>query len=157
HFLKIVPVILDPSVPPAHIHAVADFFVHDVPDFLGWCERPRARIPCLYPADVISARDPADFLAKLPAADRAVFECLVADRTALAAGARLQVAHKVRALGSNIDAAACAERGVAVVCLHRHVNVAVAEQCGPLMLALAKRLSALDGLVDRAALAAEGY
>ena len=157
HFLKIVPVILDPSVPPAHIHAVADFFAHDVPDFLGWCERLRARIPGLYPAEVIWARDQADFLAKLPAADGAIVESLVVDRTALAAGARLKVVHKFGTLGSNIDAAACAERGVAVVFLHRHVNVAVAEQCVTLMLALAKRISALDGLVDRAALAAAGY
>src|SRR5262249_44303209 len=123
----------------------------------GWCERLRARIPGLYPAEGIWARDQADFLAKLPAADGAIVESLVVDRTALAAGARLKVVHKFGTLRSNIDAGACAERGVAVVFLHRHVNVAVAEQCVTLMLALAKRISALDGLVDRAALAAAGY
>jgi phosphoglycerate dehydrogenase-like enzyme len=41
--------------------------------------------------------------------------------------------------------------------LHRHVNVAVAEQCVALMLALAKRISALDGLVERGALEAAGF
>src|SRR5262249_60047119 len=60
-------------------------------------------------------------------------------------------------IGTNVDQAACAERGVAVAFLHRHVNVAVAEQCFALMLALAKRVGALDGLVERSALEAAGF
>jgi phosphoglycerate dehydrogenase-like enzyme len=157
HFLKIVPVILDPDIPPAHREAVADFFAHDVPDFLGWCEGLRARIPGLYPATVIWANDQADFLAKLPEADGAIVESLVVDRAALAAAPRLKVVQKFGTIGANIDQAACAERGVAVAFLHRRVNVAVAEQCVALMLALAKRIGALDGLVERGALEAAGY
>ncbi len=157
HFLKIVPVILDPEIPSAHRDAVADFFAHDVPDFLGWCERLRARIPRLYPARIVWAKDEADFLAKLPDADAAIVESLVVDRAALAAAPRLKIVHKFGTIGSNIDEAACAERGISVAFLHRHVNVAVAEQCVALMLALAKRISALDGLVERGALEAAGY
>jgi glyoxylate reductase len=157
HFLKIVPVILDPDIPPAHRDAVADFFVHDVPDFLAWCERLRTRIQGLYPARIVWAKDQADFLAKLPDADAAIVESLVVDRAALATAPRLKIVQKFGTIGTNIDAAACAERGVAVAFLHRHVNVAVAEQCFALMLALAKRISALDGLVERAALEAAGY
>lgn len=157
HFLKIVPVMLDPATPPAHQRAVADFFAHDVPDFLGWCERLRARIPGLYPASVVWAKDQADFLAKLPAADAAIVESFVVDRAALAAAPRLKLVQKFGTIATNIDQAACAERGVAVAFLHRHVNVAVAEQCVALMLALAKRISALDGLVERDALEAAGY
>ena len=71
------------------------------------------------------------------------------DRAALAAAPRLKIVQKFGTIGSNIDQAACAERGVAVAFLHRHVNVAVAEQCFALMLALAKRICALDGLVER--------
>ena len=63
HFLKIVPVILDPDIPDAHRRAVADFFAHDVPDFLGWCDDLRARMPGLYPTRVVWADDQADFLA----------------------------------------------------------------------------------------------
>ena len=70
---------------------------------------------------------------------------------------RLKIVHKFGTIATNIDQAACAERGVAVALLHRHVNVAVAEQCFALMLALAKRISALDGLVERGALEAAGY
>src|SRR5215510_10521960 len=91
HFLKIVPVILDPATPPAHQRAVADFFGHDVPDFLGWCEALRARMPGLYPASVVWAKDQADFLAKLPDADGTIVESLVVDRAALAAAPRLKV------------------------------------------------------------------
>ena len=52
HFLKIVPVMLDPRTSDEHVRAVADFFAHDVPDFLGWCERLHDEIPGLYPAQV---------------------------------------------------------------------------------------------------------
>ena len=157
HFLKIVPVILDPATPPAHQRAVADFFAHDVPDFLGWCEALRARMPGLYPTRVVWADDQADFLAKLPRADAAIVESLVVDRAALAAAPRLKLVQKFGTIAANIDQAACAERGVAVAVLHRHVNVAVAEQCVALMLALAKRIPALDGLVERGALEAAGF
>ena len=82
---------------------------------------------------------------------------LLVDRAALAAAPRLKIVQKFGTIAANIDQAACAERGVAVALLHRHVNVAVAEQCVALMLAMAKRISALDGLVERAALEAAGY
>src|SRR5262249_46629782 len=154
HFLKIVPVILDPDIPDAHRCAVADFFAHDVPDFLGWCAALRARMPGLYPMKVVWADDQADFLAKLPEADATIVESFVRDRAALAAAPRLKIVQKLGTIAANTDQAACAERGVAVAVLHRHVNVAVAEQCVALMLALAKRISALDGLVERGALEA---
>jgi phosphoglycerate dehydrogenase-like enzyme len=157
HFLKIVPVILDPGIPPEHARAVADFFAHDVPDFLGWCAQLRARIPGLYPAKVVWATDQADLLAKLPAADGVIVESLVIDRAALAVAPRLKVVHKFGTIATNIDRAACAERGIAVELLHRHVNVAVAEQVFALILALGKRISELDGLVERASLEAAGF
>src|SRR5262249_23545288 len=94
HFLKIVPVILDPATPPAHVRAVADFFAHDVPDFSGWVEQLRARIPGLFPTSVVWAQDQADFLAKLPAADGAIVESFVVDRGALAAAPRLKIVQK---------------------------------------------------------------
>ena len=157
HFLKIVPVILDPDIPDAHRRAVADFFAHDVPDFLGWCAALRARMPGLYPTKIVWAADQADFLAKLPDADATIVESFLVDRAALAAAPRLRIVQKFGTIATNIDQSACAERGVAVAVLHRHVNVAVAEQCVALMLALAKRISALDGLVERSALESAGY
>jgi phosphoglycerate dehydrogenase-like enzyme len=157
HFLKIVPVILDPATPSVHQQAVADFFAHDVPDFLGWCAQLRARVPGLYPARVIWATSQTDLVTKLAEADGVIVESLVIDRAALRGASRLKIAHKFGALASNIDRKACAERGIDVAVLHRRVNVAVAEQCFALMLALAKRVCALQGLVDRGALEKAGY
>jgi phosphoglycerate dehydrogenase-like enzyme len=157
HFLKIVPVILDPATPAAHRQAVADFFVHDVPDFAGWCARLRARLPGLCPARVMWAASQADLAARLADADGVIVENLVIDRAALRGATRLRIAHKFGAIPSNIDQAACAERGIDVAVLPRRVNVAVAEQCFALMLALAKRICALDGLVERGALEKAGY
>ncbi len=157
HFLKIVPVILDPKTPPAHQRAVADFFAHDVPDFLGWCAKLRARITGLYPARVIWAGSQNELAAKLAEADGVIVESLMIDRAALEGAKRLKVAHKFGALASNIDQAACAERGINVAVLRRRVNVAVAEQCFTLMLTLAKRICALHGLVERRVLEKAGY
>jgi phosphoglycerate dehydrogenase-like enzyme len=157
HFLKIVPVILDPETPPEHQQAIEDFFAHDVLDFVDWCAQLRARIPGLFPARVIWATSQRDLVAKLVEADGVIVESLAIDREALASAKRLKVAHKFGTLVSNIDQAACMERGIAVAVLHRRVNVAVAEQCFALMLALAKRVCTLDGLVERRALEKAGY
>src|SRR5580765_8281468 len=102
HFLKIVPVILDPDIPDAHRRAVADFFAHDVPDFLGWCAALRARMPGLYPMKVVWANDQADFLAKLPDADAALVESYLVDRAALVVAPRLKIVHKFGTIATNI-------------------------------------------------------
>src|SRR5262249_38557207 len=157
HFLKIVPVILDPATVPAHQHAVADFFAHDVPDFPGWCADFRKRIPGLYPARIVWAQDQADLLARLPDADGVIVESLRVDRAALAVAPRLRGVQKFGTIAANIDRDACAARGVAVELLHRHVNVAVAEQIFALMLALARRFGELAGMVEQGALEAAGF
>ena len=74
HFLKILAVMLDPETPDEHRRAIADFFAHDVPDFLSGCERFGAEIPGLYPAPVSFAEDQADFEAKLPDAEAVIVE-----------------------------------------------------------------------------------
>ena len=72
HFLKSVPVLLDPETPEEHRRAVADFFAHDMPDFLDWCEGFRKQVPGLFPAQVVFGEDQADFDAKLAEADLAI-------------------------------------------------------------------------------------
>jgi phosphoglycerate dehydrogenase-like enzyme len=156
HFLKIVPVVLDPATPEAHRRAVADFFVHDEPDFLAWCRRLQQRLGGLYPAEVIFAADEADLAAKMTDADGVVVESLPVDDSVLSAAPRLAVVHKFGAITANIDLEACARRGVAVLTLRRMVNVAVAEQACALMLALAKRIGEFNGVVEEAALRKAG-
>src|SRR5215470_267824 len=152
HFLKIVPVVLDPAIPEAHRRAVADFFVHDEPDFLGWCSRLQQRLPGLYPAQVAFAANEADLAAKITDADGVVVESFRIGDDVLSAAPRLAIVHKFGTITANIDLAACAERGIAVATLRRMVNVAVAEQACALMLALAKRIGEFNGLVEEAAL-----
>jgi glyoxylate reductase len=157
HFLKIVPVVLDPATPLPHQRAVADFFAHDEPDFLGWCRRLQERLPGLYPAQVVFAEDQADLAAKIVEADGVVVESLVIDAAVLARAPRLAVVQKFGTITANIDLSACAARGVVVETLHRMVNVAVAEQAFALLLALAKRIVEFNGVVEEAALRAAGY
>ena len=157
HFLKIVPVVLDPATPPAHQRAVAEFFAHDEPDFLGWCRRLQQRFPGLYPAEVVFAEDQADLARKIAEADGVIVEGLAIDAAVLAGARRLAVVQKFGTITTNIDLAACAGRGIAVETLHRMVNVAVAEQAFALLLALAKRITEFNGVVEEAALRAVGY
>src|SRR5215472_11454050 len=156
HFLKIVPVVLDPTIPEAHRCAVADFFAHDEPDFLGWCGRLQQRLPGLYPAQVKFAADEADLAAKMPDADGIVVESFRVDDAVLSQASQLAIVHKFGTITSNIDLKACASRGIAVAILRRMVNVAVAEQACALMLALAKRIGEFNGVVEEAALRKAG-
>src|SRR5262245_40010966 len=127
HFLKIIPVMFDPRTRDDHVRAVADFFAHDV-DFIAWCERLRAEIPGLYPAEVEFAEDQADFDAKIEDADAVIVESFQVTRASLARAKRLRAVQRYGAALTGIDVEACQERKVAVFPLRRIVNVAVAEQ-----------------------------
>src|SRR5258705_8400653 len=137
HFLKIVPVVLDPATPEAHRHAVVDFFAHDEPDFLGWCSRLQQRLPGLYPAEVIFAAGEADLKMKIADADGVVVESLRIDDAVLSAAPRLAIVHKFGTITTNIDLKACARRGVAAATLRRLVNGRGAQRACALVLALA--------------------
>src|ERR1700693_2621312 len=89
HFLKIIPVVLDPATPEPHRRAVAEFFAHDGPDFLGWCVGLRKRLPGLYPAEVIFAAAEADLVAKMAEAEGVVVEGFRIDDEGLAGARRV--------------------------------------------------------------------
>jgi phosphoglycerate dehydrogenase-like enzyme len=157
HILRILAVILDPHVPEQHKTAICDFFAHDVPDFLGWCEQVRARLPGLAPADIVFVTDQAELAENIVDADAVIVESLTIDRAVLAAAQRLVVVQKFGTITNNIDVAACAERGVALATLRRRVNNAVAEQAFALLIALAKRIRPLAGVVEAVDLEAAGW
>jgi phosphoglycerate dehydrogenase-like enzyme len=156
HFLKIIPVILDPRTSDEHIRAVTDFFAHDL-DFSQWCETFRAQIPGLYPAEVEFAADQAEFEAKLPEADAVMVESLKLDRAAVAKLKPTCIVHKFGAITSNIDRRACEERRINVFTVARQGNVAVAEQAFALMIALAKDFGRYEGVVTAGDLAQAGH
>jgi phosphoglycerate dehydrogenase-like enzyme len=155
--LRIIPVVLDPDTAEAHRAAVADFFAHDEPDFAGWCRRLHQSIPGLYPAKVVFAQDQADLDAKLPEADGVLVESLSIGRENLAKAPRLKFVQRFGTVLSNVDTQACAVRGVPVEVLRRRVNIAVAEQAFAFLIALAKRLCELNGVVQEKDLRAKGF
>ena len=157
HFLKIIPVILDPETSEEHARALADFYAHDLPDFAGWCERFRAEISGLYPARVVFAEDQSDFDAKLEDADAAVVESFRITAPALARAKHLRAVQRFGAAPTGIDIAACKERGIAVLTLRRIGNVAVAEQVFALLIALSKRLVEFNRVVTAEQLQQAGY
>ena len=146
HFLKIVPVVLDPTTKDEHARAVADFFAHDL-DFPAWCETMRKEIPKLYPAEIVFGETQEDFDAKLEKADAAIVEGFLITKEALARAKNLAAVQKFGTLLSNIDLEACEARGIAVLPLARNVNMAVAEHAFALMIALAKRIPELNFVV----------
>src|SRR5262245_24100709 len=157
HYLKILPVMLDPETPEEHARAVADFFAHDIPDFVSWCEAFRARVPGLYPSRIEFADSQKEFDEKLGSADLAIVEGLEVSRSGIEKTERLVAVQKFGAVPSGIDAQACAEKRIAVLTLRRVVNIAVAEQAFALMIALAKRMGEFSGAVTADSLREKGY
>lgn len=156
-FLRLLGVILDPSTAQERTTAFADFLAHDLPDFEGWLRDLRARLKRLHPATVHLVEDAAQWPAALAAADIAVAESLPVGAAELAAAPRLRVAQKFGAIPANIDAAACAARGIRVRTLRRRANIACAEHALMLMLALARRLPETANRISTGSLQAAGF
>lgn len=156
--LRVAAAVLDPSGPEERRRAYADFLAHDEPDFAGWCHRLHARIPGLYPAQVIEVEDSAALHKALPGADAVIVESLaIGEEELTAAGKPLAFVQKFGGRTTNIDVAACEKRGIPVLTQKRRVNIAVAEHGIALMIALAKRLNVLNGLVTDAGLREAGF
>lgn len=149
--------ILDAKPDPERAAANADFYAHDLPDFAGWTERVRRRVPGLYPAEVQLVSTQDELRACLPSAIALVTEALTVGPAELAVADRLKVVQQHGIVLRNIDTAACAARGIAVLTLRRRGNIAAAEHVLALMLALARKLTTIDGLITIERLTAAGY
>jgi phosphoglycerate dehydrogenase-like enzyme len=156
-FTRLIEIVLDPGASVERKAAIADFMAHDAPDFAGWCERVRQQAYRLDPAEVRMVATPEGMLAALPEADILVVESFRVGRDELAAAPKLKVVQQFGAIARNIDVDACARRGVAVRTLRRRANVACAEQAFALMLALAKMVAKLDGMISVGRMLAAGY
>ena len=156
-FLRLVGIVLDPTTSAERYAAYADFFAHDEPDFGGYCARVRARIGALFPCRVQLVETPEDMRANLPGARGLIVESLQVGQSELAAGPNLVAVQKYGAMPRNIDAAACAARGIKVLTFRRRANIACAEVAITLMLTLAKKMHRLAGRISAEQLAAEGY
>ena len=148
-FLRLVGVVLDPSTAPERIAAFADFFAHDEPGFLGWCEQLRRDAGALYPATVRFVDTTEQLRAALPGAAAAIIESLPFGATEIACAPRLEVVQKFGVGLRNIDIDACRRAGIAVLTLRRRANIACAEHAFALVLMLARKLHVAAGVVTR--------
>jgi phosphoglycerate dehydrogenase-like enzyme len=157
-FPRLIQVILDPAVPAARVAAFAHFFAHEPADFAGWCDRIRARLKKLQPAEVRLVADQDALLAALPGANAIVVESLgVGKREIAAAGRTLRVVQKYGTVLSNIDASACKRARIRVLTLRRRANISCAEHALALMLSLARKIHETAGRVSVEQLRAAGY
>ena len=156
-FLRLVGIVLDPTTSAERHAAYADFFAHDDPDFEGYCARVRERIGALFPCQVRLVGTPEEMRANLPGARGLIVESLPVGHSELAAETDLVAVQKYGAMPRNIDAAACAARGIKVLTFRRRANIACAEVAITLMLTLAKKMHRLAGRISIEQLAAEGY
>jgi phosphoglycerate dehydrogenase-like enzyme len=143
---RLIGVVLDPTTSEERRAAFADFMSPDEPDFAGWCEDLRARVPRLYPSEVRLVASQANLRGNLPPARALVVETFAVGREELGRAPELKVVHKYGAVLRNIDVAACAAAGVKVLGLRRRANIACAEHAFALMLTLARRIHRINGL-----------
>ena len=157
-FLRLIQVILDPAAPAERFAAFAHFCAHDLPDFGGWCDRIRARVQDLYPADVHLVDDQAGLLANVAGAHIVVVESLAVGAAEIAtAGKTLKIVQKYGVTTPRIDSAACDHAGVEILTLRRRANISTAEQGLMLMLALARQITRNANLISLEQLKAAGY
>ena len=156
-FPRMLQVMLDPSATTERFAALADFVAHDLPDFTAWCQRVRENAGALYPADVRLVSSQDDMRANLPVAAAVVTESLTVGRDELAVAGKLKVVQKYGTILRNIDTAACAARGIKVLTLRRRANIACAEHAFALMLALAKKLNRIAGVISMEQARTAGY
>ena len=146
-FTRLIPLVLDPNADKERFAAFADFMSTDEPDFAGWCARVRAASPGLYPAEVRLVETEEEMRANLKDCVALVVESFRVSRDDLAAAPKLKAVQKFGTRLRNIDAAACADKGVKLLTLRRRANISCAEHAFGLMLMLARKLDKLDGLV----------
>ena len=156
-FPRLLQAFLDADDVPQRTSAIADFVAHDIPDYAGWLKQARARAAGLYPADVRLVETQDELRASLEHADAVVAESLAVGPEELALAGRLRAVHKYGTVLRNIDTAACAARGVEVLTVRRRTNIACAEHAFALLLALSRKLVALDGRISFEQLRAAGY
>ncbi|HEX4327165.1 MAG TPA: NAD(P)-dependent oxidoreductase [Burkholderiales bacterium] len=155
--LRLIQVILDPSASLERVAAFADFNSTDPPDFGAWLTDMRAMLPALYPAQIQLVGSQEELREHLPTSDVAIVESLRVGADELALAPKLTLVQNFGAVADNVDAPACERKGVAARTLRRRTNIAMGEHTMMLVLALAKRLSLINGLVTVDRLAAAGY
>lgn len=149
---RLIGVVLDPTTNEERHNAFADFMSPDLADLGGWCDGVRRAAGPLFPSDVRLVADTTQLRGHLDSALAIVTESLPVGAAELARAPRLKAVHKYGMLLRNIDVAACTARGIKVLGVRRRANIACAEHAFALMLALARQLDKLSGVISIAQL-----
>jgi phosphoglycerate dehydrogenase-like enzyme len=149
---RLLAVVLDPATSQERRAAYADFMSPDEPAFETWCERVRQTAGPLYPSDVRLVSSDVELRTNLAEACAVVTESLVIGSEELKSAHHLKLVYKYGTVLRNVDVAACESAGVKVCGVRRRANIACAEHAFALMLALAKRLNRLQGVISVAQL-----
>ena len=156
-FTRVLDVVLNESCESERRHAFADFFSHDVPDFLSWADNLRKNCQFIGKSQIQFIETQSELQASLHDADLVILESLELGRQELQLAKKLKAVYKYGFITRNIDTAVCEELGIQVLTVRRRANVACAEQAMMMMLALAKRLTELNGLTSMKRLQDAGF
>jgi phosphoglycerate dehydrogenase-like enzyme len=152
---RLVAVVLNPATTAERFAAFADFMSPDEPNFAGWCDGLRKAVGQLFPSEVRLVSSQMELRNNLSAARALVVESFAVGSDELASAPHLKAVHKYGTVLRNIDVAACRAAGVAVLGVRRRANISCAEHAFALMLALARRIDRVNGLISIEQLAAE--
>jgi phosphoglycerate dehydrogenase-like enzyme len=145
---RLVAVVLDPATTKERRDAYADFMSPDEPDLEAWCERVRRAAGPLYPSEVRLVSSGVELRNNIAQACAVVIESLVIGPEELKSAHHLKLVYKYGTILRNIDVAACKTAGIKVRAVRRRANIACAEHAFALMLALAKRLNQVQGVIS---------
>jgi phosphoglycerate dehydrogenase-like enzyme len=151
--LRLIQVILSQETSQERLAAFADFNSTDQPDFFSWLTTIRKTLDGLYPSDVKLINSQEEMHQYLPSADILIIESLRFGKPELEIAKRLSVVYKFGTNLDNIDQQACRDNGLPLFTLRRRTNTAMAEHTLMCILALAKRLTLINGLITKDRLA----
>lgn len=156
-FLRLLQVILDRDTPKERRDAFADFFHHDMPNFLDWCAEVRDAAPKLAGARVEMIDDAAMLHKRLPGATALITESLPFGPEEITLAGNLRVVQKYGEGLRNISVDAARTAGIKVLTLRRRANIACAEHIILLMLGLARRMPELMNRISVPQMAELGF
>jgi phosphoglycerate dehydrogenase-like enzyme len=155
--LRLVQVILSQETSQERLDAFTDFNSTDQPDFPAWLTAIRGSLDQLYPSNVKLINSQEEMHQYLPDAHILIVESLQVGKTELEMAKQLSVVYKFGTNLDNIDQQACKDHGMPLFTLRRRTNTAMAEHTMMCILALAKRLPLINGLITKDRLAAANF
>jgi len=156
-FTRVFDVVLNPQCTTERKNAFADFFAHDMPEFLEWAKSQKNKTTHLKNCTVTFVHSQEELSEQLPKAHAVVLESLQLEKSDIEKAPHLIAVQKYGFITKNINIDACEARNIKVLRVRRRANIACAEQAMMMILALAKRLSEVNKLTTTQLLVKGGF